>query len=111
MSLLSNLRDKAIEAIIRKNDLVKRFGMIQSVTINSEKGFADVSVLLHGELDPLVFRCYYVFQEMDENTDVVVTSITCKRLWIDEALSLLLQKTTLRYPLPKLAGGIAKILF
>lgn len=111
MSLLGNFRDKAIEALIRKNETVKRFGEIQSVSINSDEGYADVSILLHGEPAPITFRGYYVFHDMGDTTDVVVTSITCKRAWIDEALSLVLEKTTLRYTLPRLAGGLAKILF
>lgn len=112
MSLLGNLRDKAVEALVRNNELVKRFGEVQSISIDSEKGTADVSVLLHGEIAPLQFRGYYFFDTADDGkTDVVVRKITCERLWINEALDFWLGKTTLRYTLPGITGGIAKILF
>ena len=111
MSLLSNLRDRAIEALIRKNEFVKRFGDIENLSINSEKGYADVSVLLHGEASPIQFRAYYVFNDMGKDTEVSVTSISCGRGWIDEIFSFWLEKHTLNYTIPGFAGGIAKILF
>lgn len=111
MSLLGNMRDKAIEAIIRRNELVKRFGDIQSLSINSEQGYADVSVLLHGEPAPLQFRAYYTFNDMGKDTQVTVSSISCGRQWIDEVVSWWLEKNTLSYTIPGIAGGLAKIFF
>ncbi|MCQ2062299.1 MAG: hypothetical protein MJY99_03070 [Fibrobacter sp.] len=111
MSILSNMRDKAIEAIIRRNELVKRFGDIQSLSINSEQGFADVSVLLHGEPSALKFRAYYTFNDMGKDTQVTVSSISCGREWIDEVLAYWLEGHTLSYNIPGIAGGLAKIFF
>lgn len=111
MSLLSNFRDKAVEAFVKNHELVKKFGEVQSVVIDSDKGTADVSVLLHGEIFPIKFRGYYFFDDTDEGTNIVIRKITCERQWIDEALDYWLGDTTLRYKLPGLAGGIAKILF
>lgn len=111
MSLLNNLRDKAIEKIIRKNEWVQRFGDIQNLTINSDKGYVDVDVLLHGEKEPIAFRAYYILQDMGDHTDFLVSSISCGRIWMDELLSLWLEKTTLQYTLPGVAAGLAKIFF
>ncbi len=111
MSLLSNMRDKAIEALIRKQEIVKRFGDIQNLSINSEQGYADISVLLHGEAAPIPFRAYYNFNDMGKDTQVTVSSISCGRLWIDEIISYWLESHTLSYTLPGIAGGIAKIFF
>lgn len=111
MSLLSNLRDKALETLIRKNELVNRFGEIQSLTINSESGFADLSILLHGEKASITFRGYYTFNDMGKDTLVSVTSISCGRQWLDEIASYWLEKHTLSYTLPGLAGGLAKFFF
>ena len=63
MSLLGNLRNKAVEAFVKNNELVKRFGEVQSISIDSDKGTADVSVLLHGEIAPLKFCGYYYFTD------------------------------------------------
>ena len=111
MSFLSKARDKAIEAVIRKNELVKRFGEIQNLAINSEQGYADISVLLHGEKAPIALRAYYSFNDMGKDTEVSVTSISCDRKWIDEIASYWLENHTLSYTLPGLAGGLAKIFF
>lgn len=111
MSLLSNLRDKAVEKLVRNHELVKRFGDVQSVEIVSEKGTMDVTILLHGEISPLRFRGYYYFDDTESGTDIVFRKITSERRWIDEALDYWLGDTTLRYSLPGLAGGIAKVLF
>ena len=70
-----------------------------------------VSVLLHGEIFPIKFRGYYYFDDTDTGTDIVVRKITCERQWIDQALSYWLEGKTLRYNLPGLAGGLAKIIF
>ncbi|MBO7384588.1 MAG: hypothetical protein K6E57_02530 [Fibrobacter sp.] len=111
MSLLGKARDKAVEAIIRKNEFVKRFGDIQSLSINSDQGYADVVVLLHGEKEPITFRGYYSFNDMDKDTELCFTSISCGRRWIDDLLSYWLEGHTLSYTIPGLAGGLAKIFF
>lgn len=111
MSLLSNLRDRAVEAFVKNHELVKKFGEVQSVAIDSDKGTADVSVLLHGEIFPIKFRAYYFFDDTANGTDIVIRKITCERRWIDEALEYWLGEKTLRYSLPGLAGGLAKVLF
>lgn len=111
MSLLSNMRDKAVEAFIKNHPMVKRFGDIASLSINSAEGYADVEMMLHGEPRIIGFRGYYYFDDTDNGTDIVVRKITSDRKWIDEALAFWFEKTTLRYPLPGITGGIAKILF
>ena len=67
MSLLGNLRNKAVEAFVKNHELVKRFGDVQSVSIDSDNGTADVSVLLHGEIFPIKFRGYYYFDDTAAN--------------------------------------------
>ena len=111
MSLLGNLRDKAVEAFVRNHEMVKRFGEIKSLSFDSTNGIADVSILLHGEASPIKFRGYYNFDTEDATTYIVIKKITCERRWIDEGLSMWLSKSTLKFPLPKLAGGIARIVF
>ncbi len=111
MSLLGNLRDKAVEAFVRNHEMVKRFGDVQSISIDSDMGTADVAVLLHGEDRPIRFRGYYSFEDGDTGTDIVIRKITCEREWIDEGLNMWLSSSTLRFPLPGLVGGIAKIVF
>lgn len=111
MSLLSNLRNKAVEKLVRNHELVKRFGEIQSISIDSDKGTVDVSILLKGETAPLSFQGIYVFDDTEKGTDIVFRKITCERIWINEALDYWLGDTTLRYTLPGITGGIAKILF
>lgn len=111
MSLLGNLRNKAVEAFVKNNEMVKRFGDVQSISIDSDLGTADVAVLLHGEDRPIKFRGYYSFDTEDSTTYIVIKKITCERRWIDEGLNMWLSSSTLKFPLPGLAGGIAKIVF
>ena len=111
MSLLGNLRNKAVEAFVKNHELVKRFGDVQSISIDSDTGTADVSVLLPGQTSPLTFRGYYYFDDTDKGTDIVIRKITSEREWIDQALSYWLEGKTFRYTLPGLAGGLAKIIF
>ena len=111
MSLLGNLRDKAVEAFVRNHEMVKRFGDIQSLSIDSTNGTADVSILLHGEAAPIKFRGYYSFDTEDSTTYIVIKKITCERRWIDEGLNMWLSCSTLKFPLPGLAGGIARSVF
>ena len=111
MSLLGNLRDKAVEAFVRNHEMVKRFGEIQTLSIDSTNGTADISILLHGEASPIKFRGYYSFDTEDSTTYIVIKKITSERRWIDEGLSMWLSSSTLKFPLPGLAGGIARIVF
>lgn len=111
MSLLSNFRDKAVEKFVRNHELVKRFGEVQTISIDSEKGTIDATVLLNGEISSIRFRAYYYFDDMERGTDIVIRKITCERQWIDSALDYWLGDKTLRYNIPGLAGGLAKILF
>lgn len=111
MSLLSNLRDKAVEKFVRNHELVRRFGDVQTISIDSEEGIIDATILLHGEIAPISFRGYYYLDDAKSGTDLVIRKITCERIWINEALDYWLGDRTLRYNVPGLAGGIAKILF
>ncbi|MCF0224213.1 MAG: hypothetical protein HUK20_08080 [Fibrobacter sp.] len=116
MSLLKNLRDKAVEKFVRNNELVKRFGEVEAISIDSETGVVDVSIQLHGEQAPLKFKGYYFFDETSTDSsrgsvDIIVRKITCERLWINEALDYWLSSNTLRYTIPGIAGGIAKFFF
>lgn len=111
MSLLSNLRDKAVEKFVRNHELVKRFGEVQTISIDDHKGIIDISILLHGEIAPLCFRGFYYIDDVASGTDIVIRKITCERIWINEALEYWIGDKTLRYNIPGLAGGIAKILF
>ena len=111
MSLLGNLRNKAVESFVKNHELVKRFGDVQSVSIDSENGTIDTAVLLHGEIFPIKFRAYYYFDDTETGTDIVIRKISSERAWIDQALDYWLGNKTLRYNLPGITGGIAKILF
>ena len=46
MSILGNIRDKAVESFIRKNEIVQRFGSIQDVAIDSDVRIASVKIIL-----------------------------------------------------------------
>jgi hypothetical protein len=119
MSFLGNLRDRAVESIIRKNETVLRFGEIQEVSIDSEARIAEVRIILRGETEPTMFRGYYGFDDGDKGTELTVDKITCERAWINEALAMAMEGRTLRFAiadysgdkLAGIAGGIAKILF
>lgn len=111
MSLLSKFRDSIVEKFVRNHKLVKKFGDIQSITINSEKGDATVTVLLHGEPAPLAFHGFYSFEDSDDETFIVCKKITCERQWINDALDFYLTDNPIRQPLPRFTGGLAKILF
>lgn len=111
MSLLTNFRDKAVEKFVRNHELVKKFGEVQTISIDSDNGTIDATVLLEGEIQSIKFRAYYFFDDRDNGTDIVIRKITCERRWIDTALDYALGDKTLRYTIPGLAGGIAKILF
>jgi len=119
MSLLGNLRDRAIESFIRKNEMVLRFGDIEEISIDSNVRTADVRIVLRGESETTLFRGYYGFDEGEKGTEIVIEKITCERTWINEALKLALNGRSLRFPiadysgerLSGIAGGIAKIIF
>ena len=119
MSLLTNIRDKAVESFIRKNEMVLRFGEIDEVSIDSDVRIASVKITLRGESQTTLFRGYYGFDDGDKGTELVFEKITCERPWINEVLKLALDGKTLRFPiadysgekLSGIAGGIAKILF
>lgn len=107
----NEFRNVIVKVFVKNHELVKRFGDVQSISIDSDNGTADVSVLLHGEIFPIKFRGYYYFDDTDKGTDIVIRKITSEREWIDQALSYWLEGKTFRYTLPGLAGGLAKIIF
>ena len=119
MSLLGNIRDRAIESIIRKNETVLRFGTVEEVVIDSDARIASAKILLRGETQTTLFRGYYGFEEGDRGTELVFDKLTCDRTWINEALKLYMEGRKLRFPIAdysgeKLAGitgKFAKILF
>lgn len=112
MSILSNVRDKAVESFIRNNDLVKQFGSLQSLSINSEDCTADISILLNGEIFPIKFRAYYKLCDEDSNTYIEIWKVSCEREWIDKVLLMYLSKKTFKHKLPTgIVSGIAKFLF
>ena len=76
MSILSNIRDKAVESFIRKNETVQRFGAIQDVYIDSESRIANVKILLRGESQDTLFRAYYSFEDGDKGTELVFDNAT-----------------------------------
>ena len=57
MSLLGNLRDKAIESFIRKNETVLRFGEIQEVSIDSDARIASVWIACYNKSS----KCISIF--------------------------------------------------
>ena len=119
MSLLGNLRDKAIESFIRKNETVLRFGTVEEVVIDSDARIASAKIMLRGETQTTLFRGYYGFEEGDRGTELVFDKLTCDRTWINEALKLYMEGRKLRFPIAdysgeKLAGitgKFAKIIF
>ena len=119
MSILGNIRDKAVESFIRKNEIVQRFGSIQDVAIDSDIRIASVKIILRGETQTTLFRGYYGFEEGGKGTELVFEKLTCDRTWINEALKLYMDGRKLRFPVADysgetfagLAGGIAKIFF
>lgn len=119
MSFLGNLRDKAVESIIRKNETVLRFGDIEEISIDSDARIAEVRIVLRGENSATMFRGYYGFDDGEKGPELVVNKITCERVWINEALRMAMDGRTLRFAiadysgdkLAGIAGGIAKILF
>ena len=119
MSILSNIRDRAVESFIRKNETVQRFGEIDEVFIDSEARIANVKITLRGESQTTLFRGYYGFEDGEKGTELVFDKLTCDRTWINEALKLYMDGRKLRFPIAdysgeKLAGitgKFAKIFF
>ena len=119
MSILSNIRDKAVESFIRKNETVQRFGAIQDVYIDSESRIANVKILLRGESQDTLFRAYYSFEDGDKGTELVFDKLTGDRTWINEALKLFMDGRRLSFPIADysgetfsgIAGGLAKFFF
>ena len=119
MSILSNIRDRAVESFIRKNETVQRFGSVEEVIIDSESRIASVKILLRGETQTTLFRGYYGFEDGEKGTELVFDKLTCDRTWINEALKLYMDGRKLRFPIAdysgeKLAGitgKFAKIFF
>jgi len=119
MSLLGNLRDKAVESFIRKNETVQRFGSVEEVFIDSDARIASVKILLRGESQTTLFRGYYGFEEGDKGTELVFEKLTCDRTWINEALKLYMDGRKLRFPIADysgetfagITGKFAKIIF
>lgn len=119
MSILSSIRDRAVESFIRKNETVQRFGEVDEVSIDAESRIATVKITLRGESQTTLFKGHYGFDEGEKGTELVFKKITCERAWIDEAIKYALGDKALRFPIAdysgeKLAGitgGIAKILF
>lgn len=105
------IRDKILEKVIRSHPMASRFGEIQKITVDSDNGTALLTVLLHGESAPMEFKVYYSFEDDDSQTYVVVNKVLSEKIWINEAIEYWFESHTLRHPLPRLAGGIAKILF
>lgn len=119
MSLLGNLRDRAVESIIRKNETVQRFGSVEEVVIDSDTRIASVKILLRGDTQTTLFRGYYGFEEGDKGTELVFEKITCDRTWINVALKLYMNQRKFRFPIADysgetfagITGKFAKILF
>ena len=119
MSILSNIRDRAVESFIRKNETVQRFGEVDEVSIDAESRIATVKITLRGETQTTLFRGYYGFDEGEKGTELVFEKITCERAWINEMIKYALGNKVLRFPIAdysgeKLAGitgRFAKILF
>lgn len=119
MSILSNIRDRAVESFIRKNETVQRFGEVDEVSIDAESRIATVRITLRGETQTTLFRGYYGFDEGEKGTELVFEKITCERAWINEMFKYALGNKVLRFPIAdysgeKLAGitgRFAKILF
>ena len=119
MSILSNIRDRAVESFIRKNETVQRFGEVDEVSIDAESRIATVRITLRGESQTTLFRGYYGFDEGEKGTELVFEKITCERAWINAMLKYALGNKVLRFPIAdysgeKLAGitgRFAKILF
>lgn len=111
MSFLSNARDKAIEMFVQRLDIIKRFGEILNIDIESEENRINITMLLKGETTPTKICAYYCFEDTDQSTLIVINKIESERVLINEIAALWLKGAPFKQALPKGTGLFAKMMF
>ena len=108
---MESLRSMAIRAAANQNDLVKRFGRVQSLEIDPDSKSIFISALLKGEAEPIQATLHYELGEYAEGKRLRILSIDASREWLKQVATLALEKSgPLQIPLQGTMGNIVSLL-
>ncbi len=80
-----------------------------SFSVNANKQTMDLTLVPHGEDNPISFHLNYKLEENGDDTEIIVQNVASDRLWIDEIIKMWLEKNNFQYKLPQNIAGIVKM--
>jgi hypothetical protein len=101
MGLLSRAKDAALEraAILFLSPLVKRYGKIRRIGIDTEKKEVSGEIQLHGDVVPLeLYSAQYNVVERDGDSYLVLSSFKLGKEWIQNLSDDLMPQYTVKIP-------------
>ncbi len=99
----------ALEKALNKIEWVSRFGKVLKAEHRSEKKSICLTVLLHGETQPIDFEIFYHI----ENEFFIIEKILIEKTWLNDVAAFYFEKNkSFKISLhSKTLGAIVKILF
>lgn len=90
-------------------ELIESLKNSLSFSVNANKKTIDLTVLPHGEDKPIAIHANYQLVENGENTDIAIINAASDRIWVNEILSMWLEKSDFHYTIPKNISGFVKM--
>ncbi|HSQ41929.1 MAG TPA: hypothetical protein VLM37_06595 [Fibrobacteraceae bacterium] len=104
---MESLRSLAIRSAANQADLVKRFGHVHSLEIDPTNRELFISILLHGESEPIQAKIHYRLDENGGSRILTITEAETSRSWLNEVIKLFQEKQ--RSPTLPLTGFWGKL--
>lgn len=108
--MFSEARDALLKTALSGTPAIQRLGTIHELRVNAAERTCDIRIGLTGEPAPLDFRLSYDIQNTGGKTEFVVRAMTCEKPWINEILTIALEKRgSFRFEIPGIAAKLASL--
>ncbi len=97
---------------IAPNQMFKKYGKVTYISINNIKQQIDLSIILHGEDEPVEIRIdKYAIKKNNYGTTFRVEELQSNRLWLHRLLNDVIVGTTLDVPPGEYSNIVEELLF
>lgn len=107
-----SMKSLAAKAAANKNATVQRLGKVQDLHIDTQKRSMDLSLMLHGESQPIQLSCLYTLKDQEGLVILAPHKIRCSKPWLQEVIQLILERKpeALQFVLPSSFAPFLKLL-
>jgi hypothetical protein len=89
---MESFRSRAIRAAANQSDLIQGLGRISSLEIDAKQAKIFVSILFHGEAEPIQAVIGYQLLQDTQTRTIEIQSVECSRAWLQQLYRLYVEK-------------------